>query len=300
MINPTGAQYDLTFGDYAATITEVGATLRSLTFEGRDLVRGFAADERVTWCRGQQLLPWPNRIRDGIYVFNGSTEQLDLSEPDRHNAIHGLARWLPWRLIEHADSSLTQEVTIYPQLGWSGILTARITHSLSAEGLLVEVTATNVGDGAVPFGYAAHPYLTVGEDAVDQVALTVPAASFLEVDDRLLPLAVRSVEGRPEDLRSGELLGETNLDTAFTDLIRDEDGRWRVQLAYGDRRAELWGDETCEWIQIFTGGDQRDLALAVEPMTCGPDAFNAGPTEAGLIVLEPGQSYRGQWGISGR
>ena len=86
----------------------------------------------------------------------------------------------------------------------------------------------------------------------------------------------------------------------MTDLARDPDGRWRVSVELGERYAELWGDETMRWMQIFTGGPNRDWSIAVEPMTCGPDAFNPGPTHGDMKVLAPGETFVGQWGISGR
>ena len=161
------------------------------------------------------------------------------------------------------------------------------------------VEATNIGAGELPFGYGAHPYLTVGESTVDEVAVTAPAASYLEVDDRLLPTKISPVDGTVYDLRRGPVLGSASLDTAMTDLSRDSDGRWRVKLVLGDRYAELWGDETMRWMQIFTGGPYRDWSIAVEPMTCGPDAFNPGPTHGDMKVLAPGETFVGQWGISG-
>lgn len=300
MTYPTGEQYEIVSGEHRAVVTEVGATLRSYTVEGRHVVRGFEADEVIQKGRGQQLLPWPNRVRDGLYTFQGTEYQLDITEPKRYTALHGLARHVPWTLVEHTEDSLTQVVRVYPQPGWPGILEATITHQISERGLQVNVRATNIGDVDFPFGYAAHPYLTVGETAVDDVSITVPAAAYLEVDDRLLPIRVSPVEGTENDLRGGQPLGTTVLDTAFTDLDRGEDGRWRVKLSRGDRHAELWGDATMTWIQVFTGEEYRDLSLAIEPMTCGPDAFNEGPTHDGVIVLEPGKSYTGRWGLSGR
>jgi aldose 1-epimerase len=300
MTYPTGEQYEIVSGDHRAVVTEVGATLRTYTVAGREVVRGFEADEVVKGGRGMQLLPWPNRIRDGRYTFNGTEQQLALTEPTRHNAIHGLARHVVWTVTEQTPDSVTQQVRIYPEPGWPGILEASITHTVGERGLQVTVRATNIGDTDVPFGYAAHPYLSVGEAQVDDVAVTVPARSYLEVDDRLLPVKISTVEGTEADLRGGAPLGTTVLDTAFTDLIRDEDGRWRVKLALGERQAELWGDTTMTWIQVFTGEHRRDIALAVEPMTCGPDAFNEGLTHDGMIVLAPGKSYTGRWGIIGR
>ncbi|HEY6684589.1 MAG TPA: aldose 1-epimerase family protein [Propionibacteriaceae bacterium] len=297
---PTGEQYEIASGVYRAVVTEVGATLRSFSVEGRDVVRGFSVEEMSRAGRGQNLIPWPNRIRDGRYTFNGVTQQLALSEPARQNASHGLVRYAPWILIDRKVDAITHRVCIYPQPGWPGTLEAMITHRVGEEGLTVTVEATNIGAEELPFGYGAHPYLTVGESTVDEVALTVPASSYLEVDDRLLPTAISPVDGTVYDLRQGPVLGSAKLDTAMTELARDADSRWRVRLVLGDRYAELWGDETMQWVQVFTGGPSRDSSIAVEPMTCGPDAFNAGPTHDDMRVLVPGGTFVGEWGISGR
>jgi aldose 1-epimerase len=298
--HPTGDQYEITFQEQRAVVTEVGATLRTYSVDGRDVVSGFGEDEVVRGGRGMQLLPWPNRIRDGKYTFRGVDQQLALTEPKRHNAIHGLVRHVVWDLMDFTGDAVTQRVRVYPQPGWPSALESTITHSLSPDGLEVRVTATNIGATAVPFGYAAHPYFTVGEDVVDDIVLELPASQYLEVDDRLLPIELRSVEGREQDFRTAHPLGEVNLDTAFTDLRRDPDGRARVKMSRGDRYTEMWADERLGWLQVFTGDHRRDIALAVEPMTCGPNAFNAGPTEADVVVLEPGETFEAHWGVVGR
>jgi aldose 1-epimerase len=297
---PTGEQYEIISGPHRAVVTEVGATLRGFSVDGRDVVRGFGLDEMSTAGRGQNLVPWPNRIRDGRYTFNGVTQQLALTEPARHNASHGLARYVPWVLVEKKADAVTSHARIHPQPGWPGTLETRITHQVGEDGLTVTVEATNIGPSELPFGYGAHPYLTVGETTVDAVAVTVPATSYLEVDDRLLPVKISPVASTVYDLRRGRVLETLSLDTAMTDLARDSDGRWRVKLVLGDRYAELWGDETMRWMQIFTGGPNRDGSIAVEPMTCGPDAFNPGPTHGDMKVLAPGETFIGHWGISGQ
>ncbi|GAA2103310.1 aldose 1-epimerase family protein [Microlunatus panaciterrae] len=298
MTTPTGEQYEIRSGNKVAVVTEVGATLRSFTVDGHEVVRGFSENEMVHMGRGQQLLPWPNRIRDGVYTFAGEQHQLALSEPERHNAIHGLVRWVPWTLVSRSESSVTQQVRVYPQQGWPGIVEATITHSVDEAGLRVDVQASNLGTEPTPFGYAAHPYLTAGESTVDELAVRLPADRYLEVDERLLPIAIHPVDGTVFDLRAGDPLGQLNLDTAFTGLQAD-DGRWRVTLSLGQRTTTLWADEAYTWLQVFTGGDSRQMSVAVEPMTCGPDAFNEGPTADGVIVLAPGQSFAASWGIQG-
>lgn len=298
-VHPTGEQYEITSSAHRAVVTELGATLRTYQVGSAQVVRGFAVDQMPRSGRGQQLLPWPNRIRDGKYSFAGAEQQLPLTEPARHNASHGLVRWAVWEVGEHRSDTITQQVRVYPQPGWPGAIEAHLTHAVSADGLSVELEVRNIGSTPVPFGYGAHPYLTVGEATVDEVRLTVPADSFLEVDEQMLPVAVHPVTGSPYDLRAGAQVGDRRLDTAMTGLAKDRDGRWRVRLECADRWAELWAGPGFEWTQVFTGGPARDVGLAVEPMTCGPDAFNDGPTAENRLTLDPGESFSGRWGIRG-
>jgi aldose 1-epimerase len=300
VVFPTGAQYEIRSEDCTAVITELGATLRSVQIGGRDIVHGFPADKSPSGGRGQQLLPWPNRIRDGSYEFDGKPQQLALTEPARHNATHGLARYVPWRLLDHQDDAVTLQLVIYPQPGWPGTLQAQVTYRVDAAGVTVEVEAVNLGDNAIPFGYGAHPYLTVGERVVDEVLLEVPADRYLLVDDRLLPTELQSVNGTALDWRTARRIDDAILDTAFTDLSRGADGRWEVSVRLDDRCTYVWGDEQMRWTQIFTGGPHRNISVAVEPMTCGPDAFNPGPTHDDLLVLQPDETLSLTWGIGTR
>lgn len=297
---PTGAQYAIVSGDHRAVVTELGATLRHYSAAGRDLVRGFAADESPKGGRGQQLIPWPNRIRDGRYSYAGVDHQLWLSEPSRHNASHGLVRYAPWQLVTAQPDTVTLGITIFPQPGWPGLLRAELTYRVDSDGLRVELRAENLGAATVPFGYGAHPYLSAGEDLVDELTLTIPAERYLAVDDRLLPAEVRPVAGSDLDWRTGRRVGGDSLDTAFTDLVRGADDRWEIEVSCGERRTVLWGDESMGWAQVFTGGPYRNWSVAVEPMTCGPDAFNPGPTHADLLEIEPGATLAATWGIHER
>ena len=164
--------------------------------------------------------------------------------------------------------------------------------------------ARNIGAGDAPFGFGVHPYLTAGEARVDELGLTVPAASVMEVDpERLLPIGVQAVDGGPYDWREGGVVGDARLDTAFTDLSPDADGRWRVRLRHpaSGRTTTVWADAAVyPWLQVFTGDSlpesrRRTSGLAVEPMTCPPDAFRSGQD---LVALSPGEEFEGPWGIS--
>jgi aldose 1-epimerase len=303
-IPPSGEQWTIRSGDLEAVVVEVGGGLRTFTDAGRDVLWGYGEQQECHAGRGQLLMPWPNRIADGRYDRDGKTRQLALSEPARHNAIHGLVRWATWSVIEHGEDHLTVGYRLHPQQGWSWTLDLRVAYRLDAEGLTVRPHARNVGTGDAPFGFGVHPYVTAGEARVDELELTVPAASSLQVDtERLLPVGTQPVDGGPHDWRDGGLLGGAELDTAFTDVIPYADGRWRVRLRHpGTGRAvTVWADAGAyPWLQVFTGDSlpeplRRTSGVAVEPMTCPPDAFRSGQD---LVVLAPGQEFEGDWGIS--
>jgi aldose 1-epimerase len=305
---PSGQQWTIRHGDHQAVVVGVGGGLRTYTFRGHDVLAGYPPDAKCSGGRGQLLMPWPNRIRDGGYSTPGQSHQLALSEPERGNAIHGLVRWATWSPLPGAlqdQNTITLVCRLPPQQGWDWSLDLRVTYVLTDEGLMVTPCAVNVGTGAAPFGFGAHPYLSVGEERVDEVELGIPAASLLKVDDRFLPKEIAAVDGTDRDFREPQLLGETVLDTAFTNVTADADGRWRVHLTHAQTRraVTMWAEATAyPWVQVFTGdslpaGARRTTGIAVEPMTCAPDAFNSGD---GLLVLEPGQQFTASWGITPR
>ena len=287
--HPTSEQYRISHGDYEAVIMQRGATLRSLRLAGRELLWTFEADQEPRDYQGVQLAPWPNRIADGSYIFDGQTHQLPINEPDRNTALHGLAFDKLWELVDHDESSVTLQVVIEPEPGWPFTLAVQIRHGLSAEGLTVDVTAANQGSDGLPFGYGVHPYFAF---PLDELTLGLPFATELKVDpDRLLPIELIDVPGE-HNYQAPRPLGEVVFDTAFTDPLTP---RWEVTLTSSSHTVFVWGDSTTPWVQVFTTPD-RD-AIAVEPMTCGPDAFNQGPTHEGRIVLAPGESTTCRWGV---
>jgi aldose 1-epimerase len=291
---PSGEQIELSFDDQRAVVTEVGAGLRIYSAGGRDVLDGYPPDEFAGSGRGQLLIPWPNRIRDGAYELDGRHHQLPLNEPERDNAIHGLVRWSSWSVAEQAADRVVLGHVLRPQPGYPFTLELRVEYSLSPKGLAVRTTATNAGADACPYGAGAHPYLSVGSGVVDEAVLRVPARTVLEADERGIPVRSAPVEGTELDFRKPRSVGRARLDHCFTDLDRGEGGRVRVEID----RTTLWADESYPYLMVFTGDGLPDAdrrSLAVEPMTCAPNAFVSGD---GLVLLEPGESHAARWGIS--
>jgi aldose 1-epimerase len=295
---PSGQQIELAHGTQRATVVEVGAALRTYMIGDEHIVDGFGIDEMSPAGRGQPLVPWPNRLAGGRYDFAGVTNQLPLSEPERGNAIHGLVRFANWSVSERAPAHVVMAHRLHPQPGYPFLLDLRLGYRLDDAGLSVELTVTNRGDRACPFGAGAHPYLRIGEGGIDRLVLRAPAGTYYEGDERGIPTGRRAVAGTPYDFREGRTIGDAHLDTAFTDAGSRPAV---VELAEpgSGRRVQLWMGPEYGYYMLFTGDSlpapRRRQGLAIEPMTCAPNAFRTGD---GLWTVDPGTTLRAAWGIS--
>jgi aldose 1-epimerase len=296
----TGAQYHLAAGGYQAVITELGAGLRALSLGSQALIRTYGADDLPPAGAGQLLAPWPNRVDHGRYSFGGASYQLDISEPGRDNAIHGLTRWASWRVTAQSADHVELGLELLGRPGYPFSLELRAAYRLSADvGLNVTVTARNSGSRAAPFGTGAHPYFVASPGLVDDCELDLPAARWQPADDRGIPAGEpRAVTGSDFDFRGGRRIGSTVLDHALTSLATDADGRAWARLTGPAAAVAIWLGPGYRWLQVFTGDplgpDARRRALAIEPMTCPPNAFVTG---IDLATVEPGTSVAYSWGV---
>jgi aldose 1-epimerase len=298
---PSGEQVELALGDQRLVIVEVGGGIRSYSVAGVDILDGYRIDEMASSGRGQVLIPWPNRIRDGTYEFDGITHHVPWDEPEQANAIHGLVRWTSWTIADRDAQRVVMEHALHPQPGYPFALRVRIEYALSETGLAVTTMVTNVGPKPCPFGAGAHPWLLAGAPQDDTVVLHVPAAAVLHNDERGIPVETARVDGTDLDFRGPAAIGPTRMDHAFTDLARDKDGLARVTVRRPDGIAvAVWFDQHYPYVMLTTGDVLPDVdrrSLAVEPMTCPPNAFQTGDD---VIELDPGDAFTGRWGISVR
>ena len=299
-IPPSGAQFEIAHADQRAVIVEVGGGLRTYTTGGADVLDGYDADTMAGGGRGQLLIPWPNRVDGGRWTHDGRVQQLPLTEVDAGNAIHGLVRWAPWTVAELEADRVTMTHRLHPQPGWPFTLELAARYELGADGLAVTVTARNPGEVPCPYGVGAHPYLTVGTAHVDEAVLQLPAATRLTADERGIPTGAVPVAGTRYDFTIARAIGADVLDTGFTDLARGPGGRAEARLASpdGTRTVTVWVDRAFTHLMVFTGDTLAPAAkrrsLAIEPMSCPPNALATGE---GLVWLDPGERHVARWGI---
>ena len=296
---PTGEQYELEFGDLTATITQVAAGIRTLRYGGADLVEPFPEDATPPSADGIVLVPWPNRVKDGVWELDGVPQRMAITEPALGNASHGLLRFRPYALVERSESAVTQGATIYPEPGYPFVLDTTVTHELDTEGLTVTHTVTNRSRRTAPVAIGAHPYLRIGDVPPTQLTLTVHAGTRFETDDRLNVVGETTVAGTAYDLSAGRIVAELDLNDGFGDIPSPVE---HTLAAADGRTVTLWGDASFAYVQLFTHRafatkEAGEVALAVEPMTAPANALNTG---RGLRWLEPGETWTAQWGIRPR
>lgn len=297
--SPSGEQVEIVWKDQRATIVEVGGGIRRYEVAGRPVLEPYANDVPCDGAHGAVLIPWPNRLAAGRYRFDGADHQLPISEPATGNAIHGLLRWRPWRVLRRSEARVTMGARLFPMPGYPFLLDVEVDYSLGEAGLRVVTAATNRGTVPCPYGAGHHPYLSPGAGPIDDCTLELACASRIVVDEaRQLPIGVADVAGTAYDFRRPRRLGDLSLDCGFTDLQRDVSGLAWARLGATDGRvSELWVDEGYPVLQLYSGDtlapERRRRGLAVEPMTCPANAFVSGDR---LIRLAPGRAVTTRWG----
>lgn len=299
----TGEQFELRLSSGGrsarASITELAASLRLLEIDGVAVTETYADDTLPPFGSGIVLAPWPNRVRDGRWTYDGETQQLDLTEPSRHNAIHGLLRNTPYTVVDRSESAITLAATIFPQHGYPFMVDTTVRYELTEGGILVTHGATNRAARPAPVAFGVHPFFRVGDAPVEELVLTLEAGSRVVVDERLNPTGTAQVPGTDYDLSPGRPVGTLVLDDAFGDLTERDGCITHTVAAPDGRTVRLWQGPEWRWVQVFTTrefpkGDGVGLALAVEPMTAPPDALNSGE---GLRWVEPGETWTASWGV---
>jgi aldose 1-epimerase len=302
VVAPSGEQFEIRSGEQRAVVVEVGGGLRTYVVGDREILDGYDVAAACDGARCQTLVPWPNRVQDGKWTWRGVDQQLALTEPEQHNAIHGLVRWMPWSVLDRSESAVTLSCTSHPQPGYPWTIEVRNAWSLHDDGLAVETLVVNHSDTDAPVAAGFHPYITVGTASINDALLTVPGQTRLLTGSQQIPTGRESVAGTAYDFRDARPLGDLKIDHTYTDLQRGADGRCRLQLAAPDGgiAVTVWVDEAYPYLEVFTGDALPDPArrrqgLGVEPMSVPPNAFVTGEA---LSVVRPTESWQGHWGVN--
>lgn len=291
----SGTNYTLRAGSSTVVVASLAAALRSYEHGGVFLTETWGDDDIPAGGGGILLAPWPNRIAGGLWSLDGKEQRLDITEPSRGNAIHGLLRNTGYRALEVGPAQLVLEAEVFPQHGYPFHLVHRATYRLTEQQLTVTQELTNLSATAAPFALGAHPYLKISDVPTEELTLTVLAGEVFEADEQSIPTGKVAVSGQ-HDLRNGQRIGDIRFDAAFASLT-PVGGRYEHVLEAPDGRSvTLWADPSFAYVHVYVSTIYPGVAkaVAVEPMTAPADAFNSGE---GLRWLDPGASYSAEWGI---
>ena len=288
---------DLQLGDQHAQVSALGGRLVGYAVDGRELLAGTENPRRFAY-RGSVLAPWPNRVAGGRWTSRGRDLTLPVNDPDSDSALHGLAVDVVFEVTAASATAVELRHELPPHPGYPFALRITETYALTTEGLVCSLRALNTGAEPAPVGLGVHPYLAA-PDLVDDLVLTLPARTLWEGNAAWQETGRHPVEGGELDFRSPRRLGNTLLDTVFTDLEPDAAGRRtaRIELPDGSE-VGVWSGPTGRWWLLYSADtlapEDRRRSFAVEPMTCPPDALNSGEID----LLAPGETLRLDWGIS--
>ncbi len=295
---PSGEQIAIAHGDQRAVVTEVGATLRTYVKGGVSVVEGFAGEELPSHARGQLLFPWPNRLDEGEWTFSGRTAEPAIDDVAQLTASHGLVRWRPFRIEAVNQNRCVLALLVHPTPAYPFASEISVAYHLGTLGLTVTTTVTNCDGVPLPFGVGFHPYLAVTTPTIEGAQLEIPAKSYVAVDERQLPTGeILPLAGNQLDFARRKSVSGHELDVTYTDLLRDDSGMAVAALEdTNGGEVELSVDRNFPYLQVYTGDHlekgRRRTSVAVEPMTCPPDALRSGKD---VVVLEPGQHWAGSW-----
>lgn len=281
-------------GPYTAVLSGLGAGLSRLTYKGYDLVMPTDPLTTPPGYAGQTLLPWPNRLRDGLYSWQGEEYALECNDEATHTALHGLVADKWWDFQGATSTWAEWSIVLSPTPGYPWELMTLVRYDIDAErGLSVAVVTTNTSPVPVPYGVSHHPYVMPGGGTVDDWTLCAPPATVLTSDEQLIPVGSHPVAMTEHDFAEPTPMRDRSVDHCFTNLPI---GEWQVSVAHQDTGVATHLHATSAWLQMYTGDYIGRAGLAVEPMTCPPNAFATGED---VITLEPDGTHIFDYRITG-
>jgi aldose 1-epimerase len=290
-------------GAFVSVLPTRGATVHRLGLPGPDgaihqvlqPMRTETEVERHRWAKGAQLAPWPNRIQDARYGFEGREHRLLKNfKPQGGHAIHGLAMFETTRISAKDPGAGWFELSLRSR-GWQGYpYPIRMSFRFALDpsrGFRMETTLENIGKTDLPAGHGWHPYFRLS-DSVLPCLLTLPAGKRMEMSARAVPTGAKSVWTK---FSRPTAIGPDFLDACVEIAGKKGVATTRLTDPASGLSLDLWqevGPDRYGYVQVFT--HPRRNCLAIEPMTCAPDAFNNG---MGLVVLRPGELLRTACGV---
>lgn len=292
-MHSSGQTIILSAGGYRAKIVSVGAGLAELIYQGAHLVIPHNPEEMPLAHLGKVLIPWPNRVSNGCYHYQGHEYQLPINEHHSSASIHGLLAWRDWQISELTPTKVSLVIFLPPSYGYPFSLLSQVNYCLDEEnGLSVEIISKNIGQHPAPYGIGVHPYLTCNMASVDGYQLYVPARQVYAVDIHNNPTHLLTTNELNLDYSTPRIIGDKSIDHTF----KVNSLPWEMKIIDHPQKLSVSLSSDQPWLQIYTGEKLNRQGLAIEPMSCPPNAFNSG---VDLVLLNSESQHRMLFNIKG-
>lgn len=275
-------------------VPAVAANVTQIRFSGTNILDGYETPEELhdgKWGKSAILFPFPNRLRDGLYSWNGCDYSFPINNASTNNAIHGFVRHESFDVerieVTEEHASITCRFVAdgkNPSYPFPFIFKATFMMSHNGE-FTARFAVTNHHDQSIPVGLGWHPYFRLSAKAEDH-SLHLPPCERVEIDERMIPTGQRTVYS---DFQDERLLGETQLDTCFAAAQSESIVKATLRAA-GHRLSVEAPRDQFPFFQVFT--PPARTSIAIEPMTCNVDAFH---NREGLAELAAGQTWEAQF-----
>lgn len=285
-----------------ATVSNVGAALKNLSVSGTEIITPTTGHDLNPYADGIVMAPWANRIDRGKWNLDGIDLQLEITDSELDNAIHGLVSQVIFEIDEQSESHLKLGYRLAASAGYPFELTISISYQLTETGITVTQGAVNQSAARAPFVIGAHPLFQISGTPTQELEIKSAARSVNLVNERKIPIKKIATAGTQYDISEWRKLSTCDFDHGFGDLVFDDSG-----LAHHYLRSpkgsmlDIWQSAEFKYSFIFTPDNFYNnadptlrKAIAIEPQTGPANAFNS---KEDLIWLEPGQVFKASWGV---
>lgn len=270
---------------YAKICMNDGASLQALKLGGKIIIEDLSPLSYSNTYASSILFPFANRIKDGIYNFEGNDFQFHINETGNNNALHGLVFNKTFRVVNQKETENFASITLEyvenkESIGFPYTYAIQLEYIIKKDALDINVLVKNTGTKVFPFTIGWHPYF-ISSDLFNST-LNFDSDKQIAFDDRCITTGVNTIENE-----SVFEVKDKQLDDCF--ILNSN----KTQFNTPNYKLLISASSKENFLQIYT--PSRANTIAIEPTTGVSDSFN---NKIGLQTLKPNNTYQVNWNVT--
>jgi aldose 1-epimerase len=261
-----------------------GASLQELVLNQQPIIQDLSPLPYETTYASSILFPFANRIKDGIYSFQGEDYQFDINHKDENNALHGLVFNKVFKVLKQETSNDSAIIVLgynktNKSKGFPYTFDIQLTYVFTATNIVLQVIIKNTSSQTFPFTIGWHPYF-ISDDLYNS-SLHFDSNQKLLIGDRNITTGIEKIT----PVESFKIKGQQLDDCWILDSGK---------ILFKTPKYDLTFEASAEnnFLQAYT--PPKKNAIAIEPTTGVSDSFN---NKIGLQELQANESYDIKWSV---